>query len=177
MQVSRRIAIKQFLIVSAGITFLQGCKGDNKSSILLKNIQVTGEQEAMLAEISETIIPKTESPGAKDISAHLFAMKMVDDLYKKEDQEKYVTGLKAFTDYSKKLKDKDFIKCTPAEREEVLLALDKGPQDAGEALNYFYGTHKRFTLQAYTTSQYYLTEVRHFKLVPGAYKGCVPVKA
>ncbi len=176
MQVSRRTAIRQFLTVSAGITFLHGCKGD-KASIALKNIKVTGEQEKLLAEISEAIIPKTDSPGAKDLSAHLFALKMVDDLYKKEDQDRYINGLNAFPEYSKKLKNKDFLKCTPEEREAILLALDKGPEDAGEALNYFYGTHKRFTLQAYTTSQFYLTEVRHFKLVPGPYKGCVSVNA
>ncbi len=48
----------------------------------------------MLAELAETILPKTDTPGAKDLAAHLFALKMVDDCYTKTNQEKYMKGMK-----------------------------------------------------------------------------------
>jgi hypothetical protein len=40
----------------------------------------------------------------------------------------------------------------------------------------FYKTTKRHTVQAFTTSKQYMTEVRHYKIVPGSnFKGCVPL--
>jgi Gluconate 2-dehydrogenase subunit 3 len=128
-----------------------------------------------LAELAETIIPKTDTPGAKDISAHLFALMMVDDCYKKEDQQKFLAGLKAFEAETKKQFNKSFTDCSQAERETLLTELDA--KKAGNAdLEYFYGTTKRLTVQAYTTSKFYLTNIQVYKLVPGKYYGCVPIK-
>ena len=174
MHVNRRAVIKQFLVVSAGITFLKACKGENKPSIALKNLDINGDDENLLADVSETFIPKTDTPGAKDLSAHLFALKMLDDCYKKEDQQKFVNGLSDFEKFVKEKKGKSFSACSIPERESVLNELDKRKSD--DDLSYFYSTQKNLTVQAYTTSKFYLTQVREYKLVPGKYKGCVPAK-
>ena len=174
MHLSRRSVIKQFLVVSVGITFLPACKGENKPSIALKNLDINGDDEKLLAEVSETIIPKNDSPGAKDLSAHLFALKMLDDCYRKEDQQKFVSGLNDFEKLVKQKTSKSFINCSAAEKESVLNDLDK--RKADDALSYFYATQKNLTIQAYTTSKFYLTQVHEYKLVPGKYKGCIPVK-
>jgi len=175
MPLNRRSVIKQFLVVSAGITFLKACKGENKPSIALKNVDINGDDENLLADVSETFIPKTDTPGAKDLSAHLFALKMLDDCYKKEDQQKFISGLKDFEKFVKEKKGKSFSDCSIPERESTLNELDKRESD--DALSYFYSTQKNLTVQAYTTSKLYLTQVRDYKLVPGKYKGCVPAKA
>ncbi len=68
----RRSAIRCFLAGSAGVILLPACLHDKrKSSVILKNISLTGDQEDMLADLAETIIPRTDTPGARDISAHL----------------------------------------------------------------------------------------------------------
>ena len=177
MIVNRRAAIKQFLIVSAGITFLTKCKGENKPSIALKNVDITGDDEILLAEVSEAIIPHTDTPGAKDLSAHLFALKMLDDLYKKEDQQKFVSGLKEFGKFSNKKFDKAFAKCSTSEREAILNDLESRKKDDEDDLSFFYTMQKGLIIEAYTTSKVYLTKIHEYKLVPGQYKGCVPVKA
>ena len=128
----------------------------------------------LLADVSETFIPKTDTPGAKDLSAHLFALKMLDDCYKKEDQQKFISGLKDFEKFVKEKKGKSFSDCSIPERESILNDVDKRESD--DALSYFYSTQKNLTVQAYTTSKLYLTQVRDYKLVPGKYKGCVPAK-
>jgi hypothetical protein len=174
MRVNRRAAIKQFLIVSVGITFLPHCKGENKPSIALRNLDINGDDENLLAEVSETFIPATNTPGAKDLSAHLFAMKMLDDCYRKEEQEKFITGLKDFEKLVKQKTGKSFTACTATERESVLNDMDKRKTE--DALSYFYATQKHLTIQAYTTSKFYLTQVHEYKLVPGKFSGCVPVK-
>ena len=173
--VNRRTAIKQFLFVSAGAALVPSCMQDKgKASIILKNISISGEQEKMLAELAETIIPKTETPGAKDISAHLFALKMVDDCYKKEDQQKFVQGLAAFEKTTKEKFGRSFYGCNTTQREQLMSEME-AKKDSKDADVQFYSSMKGLTIRAYTSSQFYLTKVQVYKLVPGPFKGCVPV--
>ena len=119
--------------------------------------------------------PKTDTPGAKDISAHLFALQMIDDCYEKEDQQKFISGLKAFEEFSNKETGKSFVSSSAAERAALLTKLETN-KDGKDDLSYFYKSVKRLTIQAYTTSKYFLTNVQVYELVPGRYHGCVPVK-
>lgn len=178
MPVTRRTVIRQFLYASAGIVLIPSCVQENKSkaSVLLKNFSITGSQEAMLAELSETIIPKTSTPGAKDISAHLFLLKMMDDCRSKEDQEKFLSGLKAFEQASKEKSNKSFVESSPEQRAAFLTEL-AAVKDKDNAAAEFFSTVKRYTVQAYTSSEYFLTKVQAYELIPGRYHGCVPVKA
>jgi hypothetical protein len=94
---NRRVAIQQLLLIWAGCTLLPSCLHDEeKVSVPLKLIHIEPADERMLAELTETILPKTDTPGAKDLAAHLFALKMVDVCYTKENQEKYIQGMKDF---------------------------------------------------------------------------------
>jgi hypothetical protein len=43
-------------------------------------------------------------------------------------------------------------------------------------VNFFYATVKRLTILAYSSSQYFLTKVQVYELVPGRWQGCIPVK-
>lgn len=173
---NRRSGIKTLLIISAGAALLPSCLQDEKKlSLTLKNIKIDGRDEELLSEVSETIIPKTNTPGAKDVSAHLFALMMIDDCDDPADQDKFVKGLKEFQDFSRKKFDKSFVKCTPAEKGELLKSIESG-NTIPENVAFFYSTIKRLTVQAYTSSEYYLTKVHVYQLVPGKFYGCVPVK-
>lgn len=173
----RRTLIKQLVFATGAIVLIPSCMQDtSKASILLEKIKVSGSQEKLMAELAETIIPATDTPGAKDVSAHLFALMMIDDCYKKEDQEKFLTGLKAFEKKTDDQFDKSFIKCSPEERKALLTELDAKKADNTD-LDYFYRQTKKLTIQAYTTSKFYLTNVQVYKLVPGRFHGCVPVQS
>lgn len=172
----RRSAIKTCFVFTAGIAFLPSCLLEkNKSSLLLKNIKINGEQEQLMAELSETIIPKTDTPGAKDISAHLFALMMVDDCFEPEKQQQFVSGLKGFEEMTKKKFDKSFIECSPAQRSELLTTLE-GNKEAKDDTTAFYRMTRGLTIQCFTSSQFYLTKVHVYEMVPGRFHGCVPVK-
>jgi hypothetical protein len=176
MAVTRRSALKQLLYVSAGMAILPAClQHTSRTSLTLKNISVDGDQEKMLAELVETIIPATTTPGAKELSAHLFTLIMMDDCYKKEDQQRWLTGMKAFEQASKKLNGHTFLDSTPAQREALLTALEAAKDDKDDA-TFFYRGAKHLTIQAYTSSKYFLTKVNIYELVPARYHGCVPLK-
>jgi hypothetical protein len=147
-----------------------------KSSILLKKVRISAEQERMLEELAETILPKTSTPGAKDIYAHLFALKMLDDCYNKEDQERFVKGMEKFDKKAKTELDASFVEATPVQRQSLLKKIE-ADKEAKDDMTFFYFTAKGLTIQAYTTSEYYLTRVHVYEMVPSRYHGCVPVKA
>jgi Gluconate 2-dehydrogenase subunit 3 len=172
----RRSSIKNLIIISAGTALLPSCLQDNKkSSLSLKNIKIDGREEELLSELSEIIIPKTNTPGAKDVSAHLYALMMIDDCYPPDGQDKFVKGLKQFEELTNKKFGKSFTKCTPSEK-TVLLQLIENKNELPENIGFFYNTMKGLTIQAFTSSEYYLTKVQVYQLVPGKFYGCVPVK-
>lgn len=174
---NRRTAIKQLLVVSAGAWLVPSCMEDRtKGSFLLKNFSLSATQENLLAEIAETIIPKTSTPGAKDVYAHQFVMKMMDDCATKEDQQNFVKGLDAFADFAEKTAGTSFMKATPAQRSGVLEAIEKNiSADSNEVK--FYRKMKSLTVRGYTSSQYFLTQVQVYNIIPGSFKGCVPVSS
>ena len=99
---------------------------------------------------------------------------MVDECYPPDSREKFVNGIKEFKNFSKKKFDKSFEKCTPAERAELLSAIES-KKEMTDDLGFFNSSMKKLTVQAFTTSEYYLTKVHEYKLVPGKFYGCVPV--
>lgn len=176
MMINRRHAIKQFVFVSAGIALIPSCMQDrSKASILLKNMSIDGKQEKLLAELAETIIPATDTPGAKDISAHLFALKMMDDCYSRADQQRFIKGMTAFDHQCKTAYGNHFADCTPQQRIEFLQKTPPGNEMKNDR-DYFYTIVKHLTIEAYTTSKFYMTKINVYKLVPGRFHGCMPVK-
>lgn len=170
----RRTVIKQLAFVSGALLFIPSCIQDKgKASIKLNEIDIDADQEKLLAELSETILPKTDAPGAKDMVAHLFIMKMVDDCYTSENQERFVSGLKAFDAKAESDFSNTFFNCTASEKEALLTELEA--KKAEDDLHFFYSSVKKLTIQAYTNSKFYLTKVQEYRLVPGKFKGCVPI--
>lgn len=172
---SRRRALKQLAFVSVGMAIIPSCLEDrSKSSLLLKNISVSAADEAMLAELCEIIIPKTDTPGAKDISAHLFVLTMVDDCATKEDQQIFLKGMEEFNKFCQTAVGKSLVNCDANDKKKITdELLVKMNEDS--PLKHFMGMVKGRTIQAYTSSEFFLTKVQVYELVPGRYHGCVPV--
>lgn len=175
MNITRRAAIRNLLIVTAGVALLPSCLQDDPS-IKLKSLDINPEHERILASLSDAIIPKTDTPGALDLSAHLFVLKMVDDCYTKQEQEAFMQGFEEFNAQVKNKYNKSFNDLTASQKEDLLSELE-GAKNMNESLKSFYSSTKRLTVLAYTTSKYYLADVNNFSLIPGKYEGSVPVSS
>jgi len=164
MLVSRRNAIKRLVLVSAGAALLPACVSNPaKPATTTRNFQLSGDQQQQLQELTAMIIPSGATPGAREAAAHVFVLRMLDDCYSKDDRDKFLRGFATY------------LQTAPAQRTALLTALEtKSSPD--ESLNFFYATTKKLTIQAYTSSKYYLTNVQVYELVPGRWHGCVPVK-
>ncbi len=174
MNINRRSAIRYFIIVGAGAVLLPTCKPSPKKISAYNNISIDEDQQAMLAAIAETIIPDTNTPGAKGISAHLFALQMLNDCYEQKDRNRFLTGMQQFNKDVKDKYKKSFVECSPDEQKIIVAAMNS-QKDAKDDAAYFYNILKGLTVQAYTSSKYYLTNVQEYKLVPGRFKSSVPV--
>lgn len=170
----RRSALKYLGIASAAAVMLPSCIQDEKKlSIALNNLKVSGTDEELLAAIAGTLVPATDTPGAKEVEAHLFTFIMVDDCHPKEDQEKFLSGMRAFDDEIRRESGKSFMKSSAGERTAILERLQKEKSALPENVRMFYETSKRYILQGYLSSQHFLTKVKPYQHVPGpVFLGC-----
>jgi len=160
--------------MAGGLALLPSClRDEGKSSILLKNISISLNEENLLAEIAETIIPRTKTPGAKQLKLHLFVLKMLDDCYEEAEQKQFVKGLSMFEDQVHDQFSKSFAKLSVHQRESMLSKL--GNNSSAE-LAAFYKIMKEKTIDGYLNSQYVMTNLVIYELVPGRYNGYFPVK-
>lgn len=174
MSISRRSALKQFLIITGGVVLVPACMQDSdKPSISLKNLKIDGTDERMLADLAETILPATNTPGAKDLYLHQFVLKMTDDCSGPEDIKAFEQGLKAFNKFASKKEGSNFSKLKPAQRTSLLQAIE-AKKDVPEEVTLFYNRVKGLSIQGYLTTKHYLTQVQVYELAPGRYRGCVP---
>lgn len=129
-------------------------------------------QDAILAELVETILPATDTPGAKSLGINLFVQKMVADCYDKQAQQTLANGLSATDALAQQQFKTSFVGCTGPQRLDLLqqMAADKeGSQKT------FVGLVKGLTIRGYMSSEYVLTNLTHFQMAPGYYRGCVPL--
>lgn len=176
MSISRRSAVKQLLTITTGVIVLPAClfKQDG-TSIPLNHLKLDGGDEKLLAELAETIIPTTNTPGAKDAYAHIFLMRMVDDCTEENVQNQFENGLNEFKQRAKKEYGHSFIECSSSERNALLNTLES-KKDISEDLASFYSTTKRFTIQGYLSSKPVMTDIIKYELAPARYNGFAPVK-
>jgi hypothetical protein len=174
---NRRTALKRFAITGAAAMLLPACVRDSKKvPLALENLKITVEDEELLGQIAETLIPATDKPGAREVGAHLFAFVMVDDCSSPDKKEMFMNGLRSFNKNAPVPEKKMFTDASAEEKLQTLKNIEEEKEGPDESISEFYSMARRYIIQGYTTSQYFLTDVKPHKLVPGpVYKGCVPL--
>jgi len=170
----RRSAIKNIaLTISGTIVLPSWANAWNKETIANASSKISASQENLLAEIVETIIPKTDTLGAKDLKVHQFTIKMVADCYDKKSQETFLKGFDLVDVNAKRDFSKTFIDCDGKQKLEILNKMSNS-ENADE--KGFIRLIKNLTIQGYLNSEYVMTNLRIFEFAPARYHGCVPVK-
>jgi hypothetical protein len=191
----RRTVIKNLALIIGGAALLPSCVKGSSNYIPLKHINITADQEKLISDVCETIIPKTDVPGAKELSLHVFVLKMLDDCYKKKDQQAIMKGLDEFNALVQKKYNQSFGDLSVKDREAILTGIENSnkPKATGvkaaparsfrpqkdlhvPPLNAFYSAIKQQTIFGYTTSQFFMTKEIVYELVPGRYNAHFPVK-
>ncbi|MES2266274.1 MAG: gluconate 2-dehydrogenase subunit 3 family protein [Bacteroidota bacterium] len=178
---NRRIAIRNMAFILGSAVVLPSCLTDKgKPVVQLKKLKVDGDQEKLVNNLTETILPKTDTPGASELGINIFVFKMIDDCYDKQHQQDFMTGLGDFDAAAKKQMGKAFNECSVAERAAFVSSVDKNAKDEkykdNTKLIAFYKMVKDQTVFGYTTSKYFMTKQIVYELVPGRYNAYFPVK-
>ena len=182
--IDRREALrKTALLMGAAVSasaltgILQGCKATPELTYTPQFF--TEDQARVVMEVAEIIIPKTDTPGAKDAGVPGFIDIMLKDCYKKEDQDRFIAGLATFDEEAKKAYGDSFIYCKPEQQVEFVTkthatALAEAKENK-EAKRPFILMAKELTLLGFFTSEPGATQVLQYVAVPGSYKGCIPL--
>lgn len=132
-------------------------------------------QIKMMNEVADTIIPDTNTPGAKAAKVGQFMAVMVSDCYEPDDQKRFMDGLTTLeTECNKRYGKKSFTKLSPAQRTEFLTAVDKERKEfqknkKKEDKNHYFQTMKDLVLWGYFTSEIGATQALRFVEYPGKY--------
>ena len=124
--ITRREAILRVTALLGGValvggsSLLTGCRND-----VNPDAPFTTEEIAFLDEIADTILPRTSTPGAKDVQTGAFMAMMVTDTYDAKNRKIFRDGMKAIDDATDKAHNTTFMRATPQQRLAVLQAIDR----------------------------------------------------
>lgn len=161
--------------------FLSGCTNSPEKNIGGAGTNFSNDDIAFLDEVAETILPATDTPGAKDAKVGAFMARIVKDCYTEDEQKIFLDGMKKLSDASKQQHGRPFLESTPEQRHDLLVALDKeqkayaGTKKEGDPIHYF-RMMKELTLWGYFTSEPGATKALRYIAVPGKYEGCIDYK-
>ncbi|QRR01170.1 gluconate 2-dehydrogenase subunit 3 family protein [Dyadobacter sandarakinus] len=130
--------------------------------------EVSADQQALLAEVADVIIPTTGTPGAKAAGADKFITRIIKDCYALDDQKKFYAGLDGVDKLSKEVYGKDFISLNATQKNDVIkrtTTVDKP----------FFLQMKGLAVTGYFTSEIGATQALDYLPIPGRFEGSWPM--
>lgn len=140
----------------------------------------TARDLVMLDEIAETILPRTDTPGAKDAAVGAFIARYSAACYAPAHLNSLKQGIGALDAAMRARAGASFLDASKAQRQALLTAIDqearKHAADKAQAVPHYFTLMKQLTLFGFFTSEPGSTRVLRYRPVPGKYQGCVRYK-
>ena len=140
---------------------------------------LTPEQAKTIEAIAETILPETDTLGAKSLHLTEFIDLMVKDVFSGYEQLQFPKGLAKLEEECQFFTGSNFLNASPEEREKFLVLHEKKgaeiQQETGEKS--FISKIKELVLVGYFTSEYAITELMNYNPIPQKFEGCVDAAA
>ena len=201
---NRRELIKNITLLTGaafiGTEFLlSGCKNPNSNSVSFSK-----DILQLLNEVGETIIPTTNTPGAKVANVAEVMKAVVTNCYYPDQQNAFFEGVKSLDAFSEKKYQKKFMKISAQEKHDLLVDLEKEAKEFNQkrdekdkplreaheeknkklpmkeqtlfrgAPSHYYSMMKQLTLLGFFSSETGLTQTLRYAWTPGKYDGEVP---
>jgi gluconate 2-dehydrogenase gamma chain len=141
---------------------------------------------AIVEEVAELILPRTDTPGARDVGVPAFIDVILKDAYPAEDQARFVSGAKDFDAEAQRAHGKPFLELPQAQRlaflqkvHDAAAAAEKKQADndvpASERKRPFVLMMKELTMLGFFVSKPGATQVLQYVAVPGGYQACIQI--
>jgi Gluconate 2-dehydrogenase subunit 3 len=170
---------------AAGITALAGsgtllsaCASGTDRRNIIPNSDFSAAQIAWLDEVAETILPTTDTPGAKAAGVGAFIALMVTDTYSPEERRIFMDGMTTLEAECITRFQRGYMEADAKQRHELLTHLDKVAHEHGLTLGAEDPPHsfrmiKQLTLLGYFTSEIGYTQAMRYVESPGRWDPCV----
>lgn len=182
----RRVAMLMSGAISAPAVLgvLNGCSPKPSASWHPQFLSTA--EGAIVEDVAELILPRTDTPGARDAGVPGFIDVILKDAYPAEDQARFVSGAKDFDAEAQRAHGKPFLELPQAQR---LAFLQKVHDEAANAERTqadndvppsqrkrpFVLMMKELTMLGFFVSKPGATQVLQYVAVPGGYQACIPI--
>jgi gluconate 2-dehydrogenase gamma chain len=135
---------------------------------------LTDPQLALIGAIADTIIPRTDTPGATDVGVPAFVNVIVSENYTDTDRAAFVTGLDAIEAQAKAGGGAAFVDLSPAARGAAIEVIENAADRRVEP-NRTYWRLKGLVVHGYFTSEVVSKQVLKVEIMPGKFDGAAPM--
>lgn len=169
MTLSRRETIQRLTLILGGAlspeltSALQGQVSNTGDSI-----EVTPQQESLLAEVADIIIPTTDTPGAKAAGVEKFIIRVMRDCFVQKQQKSFYSGLAKLDAASRASDGKGFVELDADAKHAAV-------KQCSTDNTTFFKLLRELTVAGYFTSEIGATKALEYLPIPGAFAGDVPM--
>ncbi|MCU0339202.1 MAG: gluconate 2-dehydrogenase subunit 3 family protein [Spirosomaceae bacterium] len=175
-----------FAVSAASLSEIMiSCKNAPKAH--WKPVVFSEEQAFLVEEICETILPRTKTPGARDIGVTQFIDASLKTMFTDADRKKFLEDLDDFNSACSSKYEVDFQSLDAKKRIEYLTTLDRESApfpismwgimlDPDPKPITFFRKLKSLCLSAFFTSEKIGKNVLNYLPIPGQYEGCTDLK-
>jgi hypothetical protein len=177
---TRRTYIK-FIFAVGGITstslFLP--KWFNQTRLIRE--EEIWERRTIIAELVETIIPASNTPGAKMASVHDYIIRVILNCRKSRDQRNFLSGVDQIEALAKRRFGIQFIDCDVSNRHQVLQHFSDKERHSHPFLSRirnkilgksFFSELRDLTVEGYCQSRLGATQGLAYDHIPGSFESC-----
>lgn len=175
MTMNRRDALKSVMVMMGGTmigatAIMTGCTPENQ----IEGLDFDPDDIAFLDEIGDTIIPETDTPGAKATGIGAFMVMMVKDTYDGDSQKSFVDGVNSLRKTFKSDKGHDFIGAPAEERLAYLNGMYDKYKSSDKKDEKVINMLRDLTVLGYFSSEIGATQALNYVEVPGRFDACIP---
>ena len=142
------------------------------------------EHKELISILTDLILPRTETPGAKDANVSETLIKIVENCFDSKSQQTFINGLYDIEEYTKSTYGILFKDCTINIQNTILQKFEKKEQINIRVISKiknklfglgFFSILKELTVECFFTSEIGATNALNYDYIPGKYIGCLNI--
>ena len=186
----RRTALKKTAVVAGSaalapslFSLLQSCQ--QQPRLGWEPIFLSIDQAELISTLVDTLLPRTETPGALDMKVDMFIDVVFAKLFDTKGQDKVIAEMDRFDELCTEIFGSKFTELNTTDREEYLKQKESqsgkfngkvwGTAVGDQKPVGFYRTIKSLALWGYFSSEEIGKNVLSYDPIPGEYLGCIPI--
>ncbi len=135
---------------------------------------LSAEQLALVAAVADTLLPRTDTPGAVDVGVPAFVDVIASENYSEADRAAFVSGLDGLATQLASAAGVPFVQLSPEYRGMGIEAMERVADRRTEP-GRTYWRLKGLVVHGYFTSERVMKDVLKVEIMPGAFDGSAPM--